>query len=265
MKYHNRNKSFYKMSKPKLLSLIFIFLYPYIIGFTTDPDSTSTSETLVGVIFGLGSHNVVTRDCSRIIISSTGIPFKEAALAVEHREEWGRFYFKGGLTAMNEKTRELSVPKQNDTYGEWIYERFTTVYLNPSIGAEWKYFGIEAGVLFFTNSGIVSSSLDLNQTYPTDKLRIGNNRRAHFSFSFFNNVPLLSGGNIFDIGIGFGSEENRRLLLWLGLALSTGDDHFFPSLKTSIPFSEKLLLDLRANTGFNGKQFGLAAGVQMII
>ncbi len=264
MKYFAQNRLFTKSAKPKLpIFLIFVLLYPYIIGFTTDPDSTSSSETLVGVIFGLGSHNIVHRDCSGNIISSTGIPFKDATLSVEHRLDWARFYIKGGLIVMNEKTRELNVPKPHDTYGEWTYKRFSTGYVNPSFGVEWKYFGIETGILFFTNPSIISSSLDMNQVYPTGKLRIGNNRRGNFSLSFFNNRPLLSGGNIFDIGIGVGSEENKNSLFWFGLALSSGDEKFFPSVKTTIPFSEKILLDLRANIG-EGKQFGIASGIQMI-
>ena len=266
MRNYIQNKSSAESAKAKLPTLICVLLlYPYIVGFTTDTDSTSTSETLVGIILGVGSHGIVQRDCSGNVIANTGVPFRDFTASVEHRMNWSRLNLKGGIVSLDETRKEFANEGSNYTYyNEWIYEGITAAYINPSLGAEWKYFGMETGILFFTNQAVKNSSLEMSQIYPSGKIRIGNYESAHFSFSFFNNRPLLSGGNIFDIGMGLGSEENKDLTFWFGLALSTGDTKLFPSLKTTIPLNERLFLDLRGNFAFEAKQFALAAGFQTL-
>jgi len=239
------------------LGLLPLILSPYLVAFTPNPSDSSSTSLEFAV--GKGSYARVSRDCSGNVLSVQDIPFGDAGVAVDHHFSSFRVGAKAGVTS--------------DAFYELFdteYERTgqTVTYFDPNIGLDTKCFGLDVGGLFYGPRRSAYSSDP--GAFPTGALRIGNRDSWYFSMSLANNLPLMTGGGLFDMGLGFnlGPPHSR---LWLGVGVGPyglgdpGQGKAAFSIKGDIPVSDKVLLNLRGQAGPSEHlEYGLSAGTKII-
>ncbi|HAL55780.1 MAG TPA: hypothetical protein DCP63_04705 [Bacteroidetes bacterium] len=234
-----RRHSYFRSLIPILL------LLPYIVAFR--PNGSDSSNTIIRFGAGIGSYADVARDCSGNIVWVEEIPFVDGAVAVDHYAPPIRIGAKAGVfrESRNKYSYSYSPPTWTTTRSSIGKITSTATYVNPSFGLHWKYFGIDAGALWISREG--ASVLDLNTVNPQGALRIGNRDSWFFSMGVFDNVPLVSGGGLIDLGFGF-SLDKLRSKLWLGLGGGVFDDPLFV-LKGDVAITDQVILNLRGMGG----------------
>lgn len=205
-------------SNNKTRILLLCFLYPNIVSFT--PDSTGTSNTFVDLMLGLGKYANVTYSCKGQVTSVTNFTYLDYGAGITHKIDVLNLGLRsGGLTI-----KDTHIESTNHSYYQYDYEipGYSTLYFNPFVGLNTKYFELNGGVLWFSNTPDYSSNLDKYLILDNSNLqisgdmRIGNAQAFHFTTQYLSSVPLLS-GSMFDMGFGFGSKESRNLT-WVGLS-----------------------------------------------
>lgn len=240
-------------------SIILGFINCYIINLNLDPPDTSWTE--VQVMGGVGSRGMVSRDCEGNILSAASVPFIDAGVSIDHNFNSFRAGAKAGVFQSFEKVYDY----RTEYFGySGSYQEEITYYVNPNIGLNTKYFGLDGGAVFFLNkdtSTVLSSSKIV--TLPSASLRIGNLNSWYFSANFLNSLPLVSGGGVFDMGLGFNLGQPYSNL-WLGLGLVPSDILANLVAKVDIPVSDDIILNFRGRYG-SGKaaDYGLAAGAKI--
>ncbi len=230
--------------------LILLLLLPYIVGFTPNP--SDSSATTIQIAVGKGSYARVLRDCSGNV-HVEDIPFVDAGVAVDHYFSAFRVGAKAGI--LNDAPRVFTSSEITVTYINAI-----GTYINPNIGLNTKYFGLDFGGLFSSSRSRYSYGSTI---YPTGLLRIGNLDSWYFSSSLANNLPLMTGGGFFDMGLGFHFEKPNSNL-WLGVATGPYEGAVF-SLKGDFPMSNKSILNLHGQVGFHETlEYGLSVGTKII-
>jgi hypothetical protein len=222
------------------IALVPLLLFPYIVAFSPNPDSSYTTLEFAA---GTGSYAEVSRDCSGRVVSVKDVPFQDAGVSVDHYFSSFRVGAKAGL-AHNGVDRIFDV------------EGHSASYFNPNIGLNTKDFGLDVGGLFYGPKSRYASTI-----FPTGALRFGKATGTYVSFGLANNLPLMTGGGIVDLGLGFNLGRPRSGL-WLGLGAGP---HAGFSVKGDFPVSDRVLLDLRGQVGSNEDlQYGLSAGTKII-
>lgn len=226
-----------------------IVLFPYIVGFTPNPIDSST--TSVQLAIGTGSYAHVSRDCNGNVLGVTDVPFQDAAASIDYEASPVRVGVKAGGIHMAE---------DKDYQGHKSHDEETVFYANPNVGLNMSYVGVDAGLLLFNREpGIDRFS---NNPMWTGRLRLGKLNRWYISTSFDNNMPLFSGGGMFDAGIGFHGEKAHSNF-WVGLG-------FFPydgagvCIRGDIPTSENMVLNLRGLFAPSNSEYGLSVGGKIV-
>jgi len=220
--------------------LVPLLLFPYIVAFSPNPDSSYTTLEFAA---GTGSYAKVSRDCSGRVVSVKDVPFQDGGMSVDH-------YFSSFRVGAKAGVAHNGLDEIFDLDGS------SASYFNPNIGLNTKYFGLDVGGMFYGPKSRYASAV-----FPTGALRFGKFNGTYVSFSLASNLPLMTGGGLLDMGLGFnlGRPHSR---LWLGLC---GGPHGAVSIKGDIPVSDKLLLDLRGQVGSNEHlEYGLSAGTRVI-
>ena len=238
-------------------SLIFCFLLPYLMSFSPNP--ADSSSTTVQFAVGKGSYAIVSRDCSGRVTGVEDVPYTDAGISVDHNVSSVRFGAKAGVYSPTETNSENIVK-----------------YINPNIGINTDYVGLDAGAIFLNqddpfgnrhrSSYYYYDSLRINRltVYPTGSLRVGYLDSWYFTTSIYNNLPIVTGGGIFDLGVGFNTGEDLRSQLWFGFGVIPFDRPIF-SAKGDFPLFDNLILNLRG--GFNSgdaTEYGLSLGTKII-
>ncbi|MBK9097391.1 MAG: hypothetical protein IPM14_04550 [bacterium] len=200
--------------KNKTRILLLSLLYPNIVCFT--PDSTGTSSTFIDFMMGLGKYANVSYNCEGQVMSIEKNTFFDYGGSVSHKIDEFKFGLRAGGFSLDDS--------ESNEYG-YLYDYYdasnSSFYFNPFIAFDHKYFELNAGALFLTENIYDENINDYfamdGKTQFTGLLRIGNKEAFHFSSQYLSNVPLLSGGGMFDMGFGFGSKESRNIT-WLGLS-----------------------------------------------
>ncbi len=220
-------------------------LLPYIVAFRANPADTSVTTIRFGA--GIGSYADVHRDCSGNIVSIEDIPFKDAGVAVDHDAAPFRVGAKAGLFSEKKQVQEYRYSGGKYVATPMREEIRTSWYVIPNLGLHWKYFGIDAGMLWFPTSDYTGLMSALNTVNPQGRVRIGNRDSWFFSIGVFDNTPLVSGGGLVDMGLGF-CLDKRRSTLWLTIGGGPFDGTMF-SVKGDIAISQTWMLNVRASTG----------------
>lgn len=186
--------------KKHLLRILSIFiLYPYIVGFTTDSTGTTAIELIFRV--GSGSTNRYLGSCFDGYHGTLAIPHKEAAgsIAVKH-DVW-----VAGTQAGYYETESRSLTYLDELgYVTDVHSAAKSYYFSPFAGINLPQVEVRIGAMY-------SVSENKNQmfgagkgfTNPTAFARIGDKRnRFFFTCSYMSNMPLISGGGIWDAGVG---------------------------------------------------------------
>ena len=244
-----------------------LILLPYMIGFSPNP--ADSSSTTIGIAGGGGSYSVVSRDCSGRVLDMKDYPFTDFGISVDHKFSAFDIGIKGGIASINSAGGEG-----------------TLQYVNPTIGVNTGFLGLQLGPLFtndfggsfFTRKGIFGErgyrydwSYDglftpqYTKVYPTGSLRLGFLDKWYFTTGIYDNLPIISGGGLFDMGIGFHTGDNPASRLWFGVGGLPFDGALL-SGKGDFPLSDKLILNLQGNfhTG-DATEYCFAIGTKIII
>ena len=256
-----------KTSKPFLFrtaGIVFI-LIPYVLGFSSNP--ADTSSTTIGLAGGGGSYSVVSRDCSGRVLDIKDHPFSDLGMSIDHKISIVRIGVKAGVASISNSTVDG-----------------TLRYINPTIGIDTRYFGLQAGPLFtdefggsfFGEAGFrggptysewngTSFVQHYSTVYPSGSLRLGYLDDWCFTSGLLDNLPLVSGGGLFDVGVGFHSGDNPASRLWFGLGFFPFDRAIL-SAKGDFPIMSNVVLNLQGNfkTG-DATEYGFAIGTKIIL
>ncbi len=257
--------------------ITFIIIYPYLVGFSTDSTSTSTSGTIIEVLLGAGRHSNVAYDCNDNPISAINYSTAEYGISVSHHTDDLHFGVKTGGYLIN--TMEIKYYSGHNDIGmndEALAHKNSVFYVHPFFGMETNSFALFAGVSIFSQEAnslyngptmkghIAGFLIGEGSVHPAWYLRIGHKERSYFSTQYLNNVPLFSGGGMGDLGFGFGSTESRNLT-WVGLSIGPYQGMGI-SLKQDIQASENIDILLRGRAGVIEDNFegGFSAGLRML-
>jgi hypothetical protein len=170
-------------------------------------------------MMGLGQYADVSYSCEGMVLDIDKYSFIDYGGSISHNIDMFKFGLRGGGFSINGPGGSYYTP-------EYPYEavstgEFSAQYVNPFIAFDHKYVELSFGILFLTDYplpySINEKFINEGTTQLTWLLRIGNQRAFHFSSHYLSNVPIFSGGGMFDIGVGFGSKESRNLT-WVGLS-----------------------------------------------
>lgn len=229
-----------------------LMLSPYIFGFAPHPDDSLRTTVEFGA--GKGSYAQVSRDCSGNVTGVSNAGFRDAAIGIDHRISDLNFGVKGGVThydALSDSIRPT--PDQ------------TVKYINPYVGFRDEFVGMNFGIVILASSPGLSdaSTRDLlkikRQFLPSVALRLGFEDAWYFSTSYATNVPLNSGGGLYDVGFGFPAGDPLRRI-WVGWSFMPYDEGAF-SLKGDFPLSERFILATRGQVRLGDAfEYGLSMG-----
>lgn len=238
--------------------LIFALLFPYIAAFTPNPSDTSSTELEFAA--GHGSYAKVSRDCQGHVSSVKDIPFSEYGVSVKHKTA-SVVTFSATVGATSGSRGDPFIYfRSSDRRSEFLW------YVTPTVGIDTKYFGLDGGCLIPLSPAEKASTLSFpskNSPFPMGALRLGNRDRTYLSIGLGRNLPLLSGGGLFDAGLAFplGQPSSR---LWLGLGAYPYDALAF-SAKGEFPLSGNFSLNPRLQFAFGESfEYGLALGGKII-
>ncbi|MFI5236417.1 MAG: hypothetical protein ACHQLA_00595, partial [Ignavibacteriales bacterium] len=199
----------------KIRIFLILFFYPSIVCFT--PDSTGTSNTFLEFMMGVGKYANVSYNCEGEVTDVDKYQYFDYGAVVSHNIDEFNFGLRGGGYVIDgsqlEQFDELDI-NQNEI-------KKSGQYLNPFVGFDHKYVEINLGLLFLTEypeyGNLSEYLINEGSTQMSGLLRIGNEKTFHFTSQYLSNIPLFSGGGMFDIGFGLGSKETRNLT-WAGIS-----------------------------------------------
>lgn len=232
------------------LSIMGLVILPYLVAFSPNPSDSSWTSVEVGV--GTGSYADVSRDCNGNVLGVTNVPFREGGASVDH-------YFSGAR--IGAKAGVANISEDRSYEGDISSPEHTVMYFNPNIGLNTKYFGLDVGLVTFDHE-LPKFSSDM-RLVPSYALRIGSLGGLFLSTGLCDNLPLMSGGGLFDLGLGF-NLGSPHSLLWVG----AGGGPYYASVvsvKGVFPLRENVLLDVRGLMGTGpGTEYGLSIGTKFI-
>lgn len=246
-----------KISARLYLMVALAVTLPYIIG--TSPNPADSSSTSIEVAFGKGSYSHVSRDCNGNVLGVTDYPYTDGGIAIDHDLSSARIGLKAGFYNVGQGVNSSS----SDLYGYDVpSEARTTYYANPNVGYHEDWLGLDCGIGLFSNDILEtghSYSGDGVRVLPSVRLRLGYPDGFHFSTGFADNMPIVSGGGLLDLGCGFplgppGSD------LWLGLGVLPYDG-FGLNAKGDFPISSAFAIRPGAHIRWgDATEYGLSLG-----
>jgi hypothetical protein len=201
------------------------------------PDSTAdVPRASVELLGGGGSYAIIPRDCQgRQTGPATGVPFREAAGALEVSGRWWRLGVRGGTIDTDRASRRAT-------------------YLNPHVALSAKYAGLGAGPF------LGADDLPRHGAPFSGHVWVGA-RRAQLRVSVMESAPLASGGGYARLGIRVSTAGELVFFGGLSGGLYEGGG-FFANLDA--PVHERVSLLARARLGSSGGQSenGFALGLR---
>lgn len=188
-----------------------------------NPDST---DLVVGVHGGYGQVASVIRGCEGEVLHSEASSFSDVSYFAYMTVPPGRrsaivLGVRGGYWGSRAGfARRLS----KGVYGRSPERQINFSYVNPNLNIETKYVGMGIGYVFgevptrfknFDDPFFVGPGLD--KTYRVSgHVRLGNVEKGYLAVSIAENTPLVSGGGIYEVGVGY--RVGRSVYLFSGLA-----------------------------------------------
>ncbi len=246
-------------------ALTLVILIPYIFGFSPNP--ADSSSTTIGIAAGGGSYAEVSRDCNGRVLDVKNYPFNDVGISVDHKISLFDIGVKGGIASINTSEGEG-----------------TLRYVNPTMGINTAFLGLQMGPLFtndfggefFTQKGVFGGSdyygyyngsynPHYTKVYPAGSLRLGFLDKWYFTTGFYDNLPIISGGGLFNMGIGFHTGIHPASRLWFGIGGLPFDGAVF-SGKGDIPLTNNVILNLQGNFhAGDATEYTLSAGTKFVI
>ena len=227
--------------------ILILILYPNIVCFT--PESSDSSNTVIDFMLGLGKYSNVTYNCRGHATSTTNYSYIDYGGSISHKVDFFKFGVRGGGYSLDGAGGSYYNP-------EYSYEAVSTgdysiQYVNPFIALDHKYAELSFGLVYFTKypwqENIRRLLINDGTTQLSWLLRIGNKRAFHFSTHYLSNVPIFSGGGMFDMGLGIGSKKSRNIT-WLGFSVGPYQNAGF-ALKQNIQVTNNLDILIKGRIG----------------
>lgn len=187
------------------------------------PDCDDSTGVIFGLHAGTGQTASVIRDCSGDALHSVQSPFKEISGSIyvpigkSPRSKW-----IGGLRA-GYWTSDMSFatststgyPDYDRVYGATQAMNLNYSYFNPNISLVAEKIGFGFGYVH-TDMPVSLDDLEresnltnITKVRASGHLRLGYVNRTHFVFSFAENEPLIAGGGLGNIGLGYAVGSGR--------------------------------------------------------
>lgn len=244
---------------PHVMCWTFVLALP--IGYY--PDGQDSTVFVLGVHGGTGRIASVLRGCEGQVLHSESNSFSdfsaEAYWTVSRKDESqsiaglriGHFRSNWGAAATSYLPYRSYFREPDRPIDFWYY--------NPNISIETSKFGIGFGAVL--GDAVIDPeprrSSKLNTSFH---LRFGNLDKRYLLISMGENTPLISGGGIFDIGIGY--RVGKSIDLYTGLASGFYDRAgFVQQSRFRLGRSVNLDLSLRLGSGGGKSESALATGL----
>jgi hypothetical protein len=247
MSKEKRQRIIRQLHNHRFRIILIMILYPNIVYFT--PESSDSSNTVIDFMLGLGKYSNVTYDCSGRATSIRDYSYIDYGGSISHKVDLLKFGVRGGGFSVDGPGEYYYMPV-------YPYESVGTgeqsvQYVNPFIAFDHKYVELSFGLVFLTEypwqANIRDRLINDGTTQLSWLLRIGNRRAFHFSTHYLSNVPIFSGGGMFDMGLGIGSKKSRNIT-WLGLSVGPYQNAGF-ALKQNIQVTDNLDILIKGRIG----------------
>lgn len=187
-------------------------------------ENSDSTDVVLGFHGGKGQVATVIRGCDGGVIDSEGSKFTEtcgsAYLSVPPGVRSPLIIgIRGGKWESNARFANRSSTIKNE-------KKIRLDYYNPNISIETKYYGFGIGYI----SGNIKHELSNYRSNDdnSDKVKIswhcrfGNVEKGYLAFSYAENTPLISGGGLFDIGVGYKVSKSIHMFTGLGAGFYDG-------------------------------------------
>jgi hypothetical protein len=232
--------------------MLILILYPNIVCFT--PESSDSSNTVIDFVLGLGKYTNVIKRCTFMGTFTeriTNYSYIDYGGSISHKIDNLKFGLRGGGYSIS--NIEIVISGNYHELGEYSTTGSGVQYINPFIAFDAKNAEVSFGLLFLTqypsNENINNKLFNDGTVQFTGILRLGNKRAFHFSSHYLSNVPIFSGGGMFDMGFGFG-RRNSRTLTWVGFSLGPFENLGL-GLKQNIQLSDNVDILIKGRIGSN--------------
>jgi hypothetical protein len=229
--------------------ILILILYPNIVCFT--PESSDSSNTVIDFLIGLGKYSNVIRSCGTKSI--TNYSYIDYGGSISHTKDNLKFGLRGGGFSFTKIDVVFVSDINRSGIGEQSVEGSAVQYINPFIAFDAKNAEVSFGLLFLTqypsNENINNKLFNDGTVQFSGLLRLGNKRAFHFSTHYLSNVPIFSGGGMFDMGFGFG-RRNSRTLTWVGFSVGPFQNLGL-GLKQNIQLSDNVDILIKGRAGSN--------------
>lgn len=204
----------------RLLPLL--LLTPYICAYVPNPDGDE--EYSIAIAAGRGVYADVSRDCNGNITSIENHKYEDVAVQFAGRYDVLKYGVTGGRTS--------ALQPRND----WESAPATgpIVYGAPKVGLSTTIVGADIGLLFSLNGNLISTDRRAGRSaHPTFGIRVGKMSALHFSGGYLNNFPIVSGGGVYDAGLGGPVGSSNLSQIWFGVGAQPYDQAVLSSRGTS--------------------------------
>jgi len=184
-----------------------------------DPDST---KLIVGAHVGRGQVASVIRGCEGNVLSSTKSTYTDLGGFVYY-PIWANDYSSPAVIGIRGGYLVLDASFARRGYSYPSSYSYTTArrnlkfwHLTPNINLESKYVGLGYGYKFgnmpykFNDLEDENDHQDAGNYRHSGHFRLGNIEKAYFYTSIGENSSIISGGDIFNIGIGYSSAKKAQ-------------------------------------------------------
>ncbi len=179
-------------------------------------ENSDSTDLVVGLHGGKGQVATVLRGCDGSVISSEGHEFSDVCGSAYISVPPGVrspliIGIRGGSWESQVKFLDNYSTERNE-------RKFKLTYYNPNINIETKLYGLGFGYV----SGNIKQKLNYygsddsaNEVKISWHCRLGNVEKGYFTVSFAENTPLISGGGLFNIGVGY--KVGKSVYMFSGL------------------------------------------------
>jgi hypothetical protein len=230
------------------------------------PETTDTADVMIGVHGGAGQVTSIIRDCSGNPVSTTqngyvdvnGSAYYTRRIGDDVRLSLGASggYWESDMLFASDVRYSVS-GGVNDS----ARQTYSFSYVIPSIAIESKYVGAGVGIVLGDVPAEIGHRPEEDDYIPfSAHLRLGNYHKIYFMASLMENTPLISGGSLFDAGMGY--HIGRSLHMYSGLSVGFYDQPGFIQ-QARIRLSQNLSLDVAGRFGIADDivEGGLSAGL----
>ena len=246
---------------PRVAGVLFLLALP--IGYY--PESTDSTDLLVGVHGGAGQVMTVLRDCDGNALHTEASSFKDVSGSA-YLPVYGKgrdvlvLGLRGGHWTSNAGfAMRTSTGAGSSTYGRTLDTQLSFSYINPNLSLETKLIGLGFGYMF--GDAMSDFAPDAKPIRYSGHVRLGSIRGGYLIASYAEATPLISGGGPLILGVGYPLGRTLR-----GLSGVSGGFYDRPGFLQQLRFrlDKYLDMDITFRAGFPGGEFEGAVSAGLV-